>query len=130
MNFFQPSDHSTLTSRLTRLTAALLEHFLALSTLASWEAKQGFQQTLLCFFLLLLVLIFGLIGYFLLLTVFVITATTLWHLGLLLTLSLLALSHFFIAGILLLVVYRKRSISFFKRTRDELLSDIAALNRG
>lgn len=125
----QPSDHPGLTARLARFAAALLEHFFALSTLASWEIKQGFQQTLLCFLLLLLVLIFGLVGYLLLLTIFLIVATALWHLSLLLTLSLLTLSHFFIVGILLLVVYRKRPVSFLKLTREELLSDIAALNR-
>ena len=124
----QPSDHTGIAARLARFAAALLEHFLALSSLATWEAKQGFKQTLLCGLLLFFALLVGFVGYLLLLAIVIIVATTSWKLSVLFTLSLLTLSHFLAVGILLLCVYRKRSISFFKLTRDELLQDIEALN--
>ncbi|MBM3857743.1 MAG: hypothetical protein FJ390_07285 [Verrucomicrobia bacterium] len=124
----QLPDTPSLTARFARLVAALLEHLLALSSLASWEAKQGVKQTLLCFLLLFLTVIFGLVGYLLLLSILIIAATSSWHLTLLFTLSLLGLGHFLIVGILLFFVYRKRPTSFLKLTRDELLRDIEALN--
>jgi len=126
---YQIPDHPSITARFARLVAAVLEHLLALSTLASWEAKQGFKQTLLCFLFLFFILIFGLVGYLLLLAIFVIISISSWHLSLLFTLSLLALSQFFIVGILLLLLYRKRPTSFLKLTREELLRDIETLNR-
>ncbi len=129
MNFPQTSDHPGISARLARFVAALLEHFLALSSLATAEAKQGLKQTLLCALLLFCVLILGLVGYLLLLAIIIIIATTSWKLSLLFTLSLLTLSHFLAVGILLLFLYRKRSISFFKLTRDELLHDIEALSQ-
>ncbi|MBX9577770.1 MAG: hypothetical protein K2W97_04765 [Chthoniobacterales bacterium] len=129
MNFSQPSDHPGISARLARFAAALLEHFLALSSLATWEAKQGVKQTLFCALLLFLALLLGLVGYLFLLAIIIIIATTSWKLSLLFTLSLLTLSHFLAVGILLLFLYRKCSISFFKLTRDELLHDIEALNQ-
>ena len=125
----QPSDHTCIAARLARFAAALLEHFLALSSLATWEAKQGLKQAFLCALLLFFVLLLGLVGYLLLLALLIIVAMTSWHFSLLITLSLLALSHFLIVGILLLFLSQKRSISFFKLTRDELLHDIAALSQ-
>lgn len=130
MNFSQhPSDNPGLTARFARLVAALLEHFLALSSLASWEAKQGLKQALLCGLLLFFALLLGFVAYLLLLAILIIVAVSLWHLSLLFALSLLVLSHFLIIGILFLFLYLKRPISFFKLTRDELLNDIEALNQ-
>ena len=129
MNLFQPSDHPGISARLAGLVAAVLEHLLALSSLATWEAKQGLKQTLICFFLLFFALLLGLAGYLLLLAIIIVVATSLWQLSLLFTLSLLACSHFLIVGILLFLIYRKRQISFFKLTRDEFLHDIEALNQ-
>lgn len=125
----QPSDHSGISAQFARLLAAVLEHLLALSSLASWEAKQGLRQTLLCVLLLFFALIVALAGYLLLLSLFVIVATSLWHLSLLFTLSLLTLSHFLAMGLLLFFLYRMRPTSIFKLTRAELLNDIEALTR-
>ncbi len=129
MNFFQQSpNHPSLTKRFSRLIAALLEHLLALSSLASWEAKQGFKEVLLCLLCLCFALIIGFIGYLLLLAILVVVAISSWHLSLLFTLSLMVLSHFLMLAILLLLFYRNRPTSFLKLTRDELLRDIEMLH--
>lgn len=125
----QFSDSPSITKRFARLVAALLEHLLALASLASWEVKQGFKQTLICSFLLFCTLIFSLVGYFLLLAILIIVATSSWHFTLLFTLEVLALGHFLIVALFVLLLYRHRPTSFLKLTRDELLRDIEALTQ-
>jgi uncharacterized membrane protein YqjE len=125
----QQTDSSGIAERLARFTAALLEHFLALASLATWEAKEGIKQTLFCSILLFFALLLIFVVYFLLLAILIIVAISLWQLSLLLTLSLLALSHFLMIGTLLLFLYLKRPMFVLKQTRDELLNDIEALKQ-
>jgi hypothetical protein len=124
----QASDRPGIASHFTRLLAALLEHLLALSSLAACEAKQGARQILLSFLLLFFALLLGVIGYLLLLAILIVVATALWQFTLLLTLSLIALGHFLMAGVLFFYFSRNRKIALFRLTQRELLRDLTTLD--
>lgn len=126
---YQNSDHSSITSRLARLIAALLEHLLALSSLAAWEGKEGLKQAFVYLLLTLLALLLGFIGYLLLIAIFLVVAVSLYHFSLLPILIALAGMHFLLVGGLGFFLYQKSHISFFELTRLELLKDIHALKR-
>ena len=120
----QLPNHPDISTRLAALVAALLEHLLALFSLASWETSQGAKKILFCLLLAVVILFLGFVGYLLLLALLLVAATSLWQLNLLLTLSLLALGHFALVGALVFFIYRKRPTSFFILTSSELLRDI------
>ena len=128
MNNPQPMNQSGISAKLAGIAAALLEHVIALFSLAGLEARQLARQTFLCILLALSALLLVLAGYLTLLAMLLTIAVFSFQMSWPLALGIATFAHFTIAGLLLLLVYRKQATPSFILTRTELQCDLEALS--
>ncbi len=128
MALTQPTSNAGISGKFVGVVAALLEHMIALFSLAALEVRQRIKETIICCLLLLAALFFITVGY---LSLLVMTATLLvshHYLNWPLVLGIIMLFHFLLAGLLLILLFKKQSSSFFPLTRRELHTDLQALS--
>lgn len=124
-----PSQHDGISARILGVSGALLEHLLALFSLAAVETQELFGKVLISLFLFIATLFFLLIGYLSLITALVAFIVATWHLTWPIVLAFIALLHFGIGLALVLLLRCQRSYSPLAITRFELQRDIEYLKK-
>ena len=109
------------------LSGALLQHVVALISLAGLEARQLLKRSLASILIFVGVLVFVFIGYVALLAALVSIAIIKFGASLSITLGSVALFHFVIAGLFLFFFRCQQSEPAFGITLQEIQRDIEAL---
>lgn len=109
------------------LSSALLQHVVAILSLAGLEARQLLKRSIASILIFIAILIFIFIGYLALLSTVIAIAIMHFSVSFPLTLAGVALFHFFIAGILILFLRRQQNEPAFAVTLHEIQRDIELL---
>ena len=120
-------NNSGIPARLMGLSGALLQHVLALVSLAGLEARQLLKRSLVSILIFVGVLVFVFIGYVALLATLVSIVIIQFGASLSLTLGGVALFHFMIAVLLIFLLRRQQNEPAFAITLQEIQRDIEAL---
>lgn len=113
--------------RFKELTAALIEHVVAIASLASVEASELLKHSIITLLIAGGILFFGIIGYLSLLGVVVTLAINHFGINLVMGLACVALLHFILAGLLVILLRCRPSSPAFAMTQEEVKRDIEAL---
>jgi uncharacterized membrane protein YqjE len=124
-----PFQYDGISARLLGVSGALLEHLLALFSLATAEIQELFGKILVSLFLCVATLFFLLIAYLSLITALVAFIVATWHLAWPIVLGSMALLHFGIGLGLIFLLRYQRSYSPLAMTRLELQRDIESLKK-
>ncbi|HLB34902.1 MAG: hypothetical protein A3F67_02655 [Verrucomicrobia bacterium RIFCSPHIGHO2_12_FULL_41_10] len=126
-SFSQRNNNSGISANVTGLSSALLEHCLALASLAALETRQFLKQTLSCLLLFVAVILLLFMGYLTLLATCLVAAVYYFHIGWPYAFGIATLFHFLSAGILIAIISRQQSHAPLPLTRFEIQRDIEAL---
>lgn len=120
---------SSISARLIRLCALVLQHIAALATLAGLEAQECLNYSIVTILLLVGIFISLLIGYIAALVAFMTLVVMKFGASYSFTIGSIALFHFIIAGILVLFLRSRAPHSAFKITLLEIKRDIEAFHQ-
>lgn len=120
---------NTILAQFLEWSGALLDHLLALFSLAVMETKELFAKILTCLFLFVATLFFLLIAYLSLLAALVALIVAQCHLSWPIVLGSAALLHFGIAALLIFLLRSHHSYSPLAMTRFEIQRDVESLTR-